>query len=130
MIRTSGEIRFDVTMPTALQLVDAVHRADRLDIARIVADADLPALAVVLAAMVDEDKPVSELLAWARDLRVRPAGARKGSKAPRLLQPCGTHAAYTRHRSRGEEPCEACVIGERLYQRNRPGKRAGARRAA
>lgn len=129
MIRTAGEIRFDVTMPVAIRLVDAVHRADRVEVARLVNDADLPALAVVLAAMVDEDKPVRELLAWAEDLRVRPAGARSNAARvfPRALEPCGTHPAFVRHKAHGEDPCEACVIAERIYQRNRPSRRPGAR---
>lgn len=28
--------------------------------------------------------------------------------APRPIQPCGTYAAYRRHRHRGEEPCGPC----------------------
>lgn len=27
----------------------------------------------------------------------------------RELKPCGTHAAYQRHRRRGETPCTACL---------------------
>lgn len=33
------------------------------------------------------------------------------------LKPCGTHAAYARHRARGEEPCQPCREAERSYQR-------------
>lgn len=32
----------------------------------------------------------------------------KEPKPTRELKPCGTTAAYERHRSRGETPCEAC----------------------
>jgi len=28
----------------------------------------------------------------------------------RVLQPCGTAAAYQRHMRRGEPPCEACAV--------------------
>lgn len=45
-------------------------------------------------------------------------------------QPCGTHAAYNRHKAAGEDPCFPCALAERLYQRSRPDRRAGARRRA
>lgn len=32
------------------------------------------------------------------------------------LQPCGSHAAFVRHKNHGEQPCDACVVGERKYQ--------------
>lgn len=35
------------------------------------------------------------------------------------MSPCGTHAAFNRHRKRGETPDDACVIGERRYQAER-----------
>jgi hypothetical protein len=35
----------------------------------------------------------------------------------RILQPCGTNAAYQRHLVRGEEPCEPCRKANRAYQR-------------
>lgn len=43
------------------------------------------------------------------------------------LQPHGTHAAYTRHISRGTIPCQVCVDGEREYQRQRHLRRRAAR---
>lgn len=50
----------------------------------------------------------------------------------RSLQPHGTHAAYVRHRSHGEEPCDECKAGESDYQRARHIKRKEqrARKAA
>lgn len=44
------------------------------------------------------------------------------------LKPCGTNAAYQRHRSRGEEPCEPCREAYREYSRviQRPMRRASA----
>jgi len=33
------------------------------------------------------------------------------------LQPCGTHAAYQRHRRAGETPCEKCKNGNAVYMR-------------
>lgn len=37
----------------------------------------------------------------------------------RELAPCGTHAAYKRHRRRGEEPCQECREAARDYTRKR-----------
>jgi hypothetical protein len=45
-------------------------------------------------------------------------------------QPCGSHAAYNRHKAHGEDPCFPCALAERIYQRQRPDRRAGARRRA
>lgn len=36
---------------------------------------------------------------------------------PRDLKPCGTRAAYQRHKRRGEEPCEACAEALRAHYR-------------
>lgn len=33
----------------------------------------------------------------------------------RLLKPCGTRAAYDRHVSHGETPCDECVVARRAY---------------
>lgn len=35
----------------------------------------------------------------------------------------GDHAGFTAHRVRGEEPCEACWVGERAYRRGRKAAR-------
>ena len=34
-------------------------------------------------------------------------------------RPCGTHAAFVRHKANNEQPCEPCVLAEREYQRLR-----------
>jgi len=34
---------------------------------------------------------------------------RRKRKKPRTLQPCGTNAAYQRHRRKGEYPCPPCL---------------------
>lgn len=39
----------------------------------------------------------------------------------RELQPCGTVAAYQRHRVRGEQACAACLEAWRMYQIRRRG---------
>lgn len=33
------------------------------------------------------------------------------------VMPCGTHSAFNRHVSHGEEPCDNCRLAERVYQR-------------
>jgi hypothetical protein len=44
----------------------------------------------------------------------------KGSRGhSRPLKPCGSHAAYNRHVSRGEEIDDACGIAQRKYDRDR-----------
>lgn len=43
----------------------------------------------------------------------------RGQRGAGGLRPCGTVAAYVRHRSRGEKPCEACRAAENAYQRSR-----------
>lgn len=35
-------------------------------------------------------------------------GARTGQPGRPVTQPCGTVAAYRRHRKAGEQPCEPC----------------------
>lgn len=46
-----------------------------------------------------------------------PLPARPTRPAPvAAYRPCGTHAAFTRHKNRGETPCDECVEGERDYQ--------------
>jgi len=46
--------------------------------------------------------------------------------APGQLKPCGTQAAYARHRRHGEQPCSACADAHRQhvsYLRNNAGGR-------
>lgn len=35
-------------------------------------------------------------------------GARTGTPGRRATEPCGTPAAYRRHKRRGEDPCDPC----------------------
>jgi hypothetical protein len=44
-------------------------------------------------------------------------GARTGQPGRRPVQPCGTVAAYRRHRRRGEQPCEACEAAMSTWNR-------------
>lgn len=75
----------------------------------------LAQLTIALAAMVPDDKPLSELLAWCESKDQR------GNV--RQLMPHGTHAAFNRHKESGQEPCAECREGERTYQRERARRR-------
>lgn len=48
--------------------------------------------------------------AQAADVRSR-YGKATGTKPGRVLAPCGTPAAYQRHLTHGEEPCDECRAG-------------------
>ncbi|GAC1408744.1 MAG: hypothetical protein NVSMB60_30270 [Mycobacterium sp.] len=115
--------RAEQALPLALELVDAVRRKDHTDVRSCVDRADIPALLIVLATLVDDERPVSDLLGWL----IKPPRRERGQR--RHLKPCGTHAAYTRHKKAQEPPCALCVRAERDYQRNRPDRRPGARAA-
>ncbi|MEU4513250.1 hypothetical protein AB0G05_27450 [Nonomuraea wenchangensis] len=67
---------------------------------------DRAALPVVMAAMIPIELPSGVLLAWHTGTPTNRQG----------LEPCGTHAAYNRHKAHGEDPCDACVVGEQIYQ--------------
>ncbi len=100
----------------ALEMVDAVRCLDRRRVQRLFDLADLPAMVVMLAAMVDDQTPVADLLTWTADIRT-PASLRRDPST--WLLPCGTHSAFNRHRLRGETACETCQEGERAYQHAR-----------
>jgi len=53
------------------------------------------------------------------DDRSRYAGYRDRQRGgpPRAPQPCGTRAAYERHRRRGEQPCPPCRDAYNAHQR-------------
>lgn len=61
---------------------------------------------------------------WRRQLGLR------SNSANRAVLPCGTHAAYQRHRQHHQQPCAACRVGERDYQAERHQRRARERAAA
>ena len=51
-------------------------------------------------------------------------GARTGEPGRPASEPCGTPAAFRRHKRNGEEPCDACGQAEKerqadLYQRRK-----------
>lgn len=102
-----------VTLEAVLELAVAVRDdgPEQVKIAtRRVLDAaggDPAAALTVAAALVRVDLPVDAW--WQRGL----AGVGAG------LVPCGTHAAFNRHKARGEDPCGDCETAEREYQRAR-----------
>ncbi len=73
----------------------------------MVAPGELEALCIVLAAAVPTNQTWLQLTAWT-----------SGETSPRL-RPCGTLAAYARHRARRQQPCEPCMEVKRAYDRKR-----------
>lgn len=69
--------------------------------------ATCPVKAACLAAVTDDDHGIWGGLT--RDeRRAKPKPAPKPKPTPRTPQPCGTKAAYQRHRYKGEPACDAC----------------------
>jgi hypothetical protein len=112
----------------AFELIDAVERNHRADIQCVLDRAETNALCLVLAAMHDEGRSVKAmlrdvpgLLGWLEQPRSRRAHGKP-------LRPCGTHAAFVRHKNRGEDVDPACAEAEKAYQRERSrSQRAAAR---
>jgi hypothetical protein len=89
---------------------------------------EITALIVVQAAMIPvDDSPPADLLAWVRwdeygqplPGPVREIPVAPSRPGPRHLQPCGTYAAYNRHRARGELVDDSCREAAREYWRDR-----------
>lgn len=108
-------------VPLALELVDAVHRWDRRDVMAALDRADLEALAVVLAAMVDQDRTLTQMLGWT-DAHMPTVRAR----SERPLVPCGTPSAAKRHKTWGEPVCPPCLRALREYDRDRAARKRAA----
>jgi len=121
---TPGELA-ERLIPVATDLVIRVHDEGRDSAGQLLSsltDTDRWALLIVLAAMVPPDAPVGDLLAWVTwNEHGHPPG-----RPARTLRPCGTHAAFVRHKARGEPPCAACIHAERAYQRARPRRQRAA----
>lgn len=119
----------DRAVADGLELVGIVRDYGRDTIEEWVRDKDrltLEQITVALAAMVPDDVPVSQLLAWCDyDLRERRLAQlrRLAGKAAKVAE-CGTRSGFGRHKARKEEPCEACRLAERVYQRNRKRERS------
>jgi hypothetical protein len=76
---------------------------------------DLVRLTLILAAAVPVDMPWRHLTAWVS----LPAKVTQ-------LSPCGTRAAYLRHKAHGQAPDEACTAAYREYERARIRRRRAA----
>lgn len=123
---TADDVPDTVRLVTRTWHIDPTWRLDRI-IARYRAALDL--------FVSDDERPIASPPEWqihhtgsrvllTGTIRIGPGFARI---SPRSLRPHGTHAAFTRHRNNGETPCELCVEGERLYQRQRKRVRRLAR---
>ena len=63
---------------------------------------------------------------YQREWRAR-HGARTGHQGRQASQPCGTPAAYRRHRRQGEEPCEDCRRAMSAWNREQYERRKAVR---
>lgn len=101
-------------------VICAVHDLDSDAIQEMLSKMDreaLTSLVVVLAAAFDPDWPWLPSLDWIND--EAPTAHLTTLRATQGLRPCGTHAAFIRHRNYDEEPCDDCRMAERTYQRLR-----------
>lgn len=121
--------RSRAALELAVEAIDAVRREDATAIQSVIDRADVPALVITLAGMLDDDRSIRSLM---RDVPRYLVALRRTSGADPLrpLAECGSHAAFNRHVSRGEEPCEPCWEQERAYQRSRSRSRRAAAREA
>lgn len=116
----SADDRFHAAVPSALRLVGAVRSCDPDDVQQILQRADLPALAIALAAMVDDTRTPSEMLAWTtQELRPRLSCDPHDDHSP------ATVTAIHGTRSRYNAGCrgEACRAADADYQRARHQRR-------
>jgi hypothetical protein len=133
--RAKGKLA-EQMVPVAAALACAVRDMDSGGIGELLAGftrQEFYGLAVVLAGMVPVDEPVTGLLGWVTwDERMRPLRERRRQVHVRSvpLQPCGTHAAFVRHRSNDERPCDACSGAEKAYQKQQSDARTAARESA
>jgi hypothetical protein len=112
----NNDTRFQQALPDALALIGAVRDRDPDRSHRVLASADTDAVAVVLAAMVDDSREVRELLRWsAYDVRLSPTCDPALDLSPPTTQSVhGTRSRYTAG-CRGE----GCRRAESEYQRER-----------
>jgi hypothetical protein len=112
-------------VPVACDLACRVRDGDVDGIGRLAESltmAEVAALIVVLAAMVPvEDASPNDLLAWTGDLgaivKWRQAQLPLAAPGRPVTEPCGTYAAWSRHRRRGEPSDRACDEARRVYTR-------------
>jgi hypothetical protein len=114
-------------VPVAARLVGSVRDDGPVDVAMILSGIPgdhLPALAVVLAAMVDPERTPGQLLAWTQPDYVPPK--RTGRKPyPREH---GTDRGYHQHRERDDMPaCDSCLTAHNAANEQRAERRIIAR---
>lgn len=80
------------------------------------------AVVAVLAAQIDPDTTALARLSWMSNPHV--VEVRRHGPPP--SSPCGTRAAYNRHRRHGEVPCRACMTASADDTRRRRQKQAAA----
>jgi hypothetical protein len=105
----------------AARLAGTVRDRNRDEIRELLAD--MPdgrwaweLLAVTLAAMVDDSKKPSELLAWMDDPKVR--RRRFGGGRHPYAREHGTERGYKQHRDKGEDACDDCLVAHRVHLRS------------
>jgi len=115
-------------VPVACDLACRVRDGDAEFIGRLAEsrgwDTGTVALLVVLAAMVPvDDASPNDLLAWTGSLETVMEWRLRQDPLPSDdcrcpdLEPCGTYAAWMRHKRHGEDVDEACDKAYRDYQR-------------
>ena len=122
----------------ACELAGLVRDSDRGMIGEFLdalTDEERTALLVVQAAMIPDDVAPADLLSWVHwDELGRPLDPPgEQAMAPAELYPCGTYAAWRRHKRRGELVDDACDAAHKAYRRGCPRQRrqsAGEREAA
>jgi hypothetical protein len=120
--------RFDNAIPDALRLIDVVHGNGS---AHTLQTADIPAVLVVLAALVPDDQTVNQLLAWNRPLHSTSRTNTTWSIARRTVPVTpeirALHAEHRRLRDSGRPVPQHVADGERAYQQvKKRGQRAKA----
>lgn len=100
------EVRLERTALSAARVVQAVHHGTRPDVLAALADvpaADRDVLLITLAAMVDPDRDVIELLAWCSGDGTEPPAPVRG-----FPREHGTPRGYYQHRHLREDACAEC----------------------
>lgn len=120
----AGSDRARDALPVALELVGHVRDGDSRAVQRILETDDVVALCVILAALVDDTRRPSDLLAWAQ-----PRDDLAGWSWPAVLV---AHREYERHRAAGTLDALSAHHreGQRLYDRLKARERRGRARQA
>ena len=124
-------------VPVACDLTCRVRDADAEGIARLAEargwDTETAALLIVLAAMVPDDVPVGDLLAWTDGLEtvlaLRQEPLPLAMPGRPVTELCGTYAAYRRHERNGEPADRECQRAYGEYHRKQSRESAARTRA-